>query len=130
MSPIPFHAVQAAPPPGAHEASVLLPGDARWVLAARATLAAQHGPVGDEARGRLTEWAARRGILPIHAASIIAIAEGAARHGGLSGADAEAIARLPAPGDPRAPDRLGRTLRLVIGVQVVVAAVLLAARMS
>lgn len=130
MSPIPFHAAQAAPRPDPPGPTLLPPGDARWVLAARASLAARSGRVGDAARRSLTAWAASRGVLPIHAASIIAIAERAASRGGLDATDAAAIARMPAPCVPRAPDRLGRALRLVIGVQVVVAAVLLAARMS
>lgn len=105
MTPIPFQAAmkarsdhRPADPPSPEGSAVLPRTDARWILAARASLAATGAAqIHPSARDRLADWANEQGISPIHASAIIDIAERASRRGGLDASDAEQIARLPAP---------------------------------
>jgi hypothetical protein len=137
VTPLPFQAIQnrRAPQREAGGVAPALPNhDARWVLAARAMLAAtppaQAGPGGsDAARERLVGWAGRHGIQPVHARAIIAMAEDASARGGLGPEDADRIARLPAPARPGgAGARLGAWLSVVLAVLACAAAALAAAR--
>jgi hypothetical protein len=128
MNPIPFQSAQHARErarPSRTAQAVMPAGDVRWVLAARASLAAgASAQTAPHDRERLTAWAGRLGITPIHAAAIISIAEQAAARGGLDASAADQIAALPAP-DPRRPaDRLGRWLWTSIVVLGVVAGAL------
>lgn len=132
MNPIPIQAAQRARSdlprvPGADK--VLPESDARWVLAARACLAAD-GPsqIQPEARERLKAWGVRRGISPIHAAAIIAMGEMAASSGGLSRADAERIATFPVPVPGPVPESVGRFVGVAIVVLTIAAGVLLVFR--
>jgi hypothetical protein len=101
MNPIPIQTARQhqAARSGLPTARPVLPEtDTRWILAARACLAA-HGPaqIDPEARQRLTDWGRRHGISPIHAAAIIGMGEMAAARGGLGRADAERLATFPEP---------------------------------
>jgi hypothetical protein len=109
--------------------SVLSAGDARWVLAARVSLAADaSAQAAAHDRERLTAWAGTVGIAPIHAAAIIAIAERAAARGGLDATAAEEIAALPGPHAVRSHDRTGRWLGISIAVLMMIAGALALAR--
>ncbi|MCC5822737.1 MAG: hypothetical protein LAT64_04095 [Phycisphaerales bacterium] len=132
MNPIPIQSAQRARSdlprvPGAEK--VLPEGDTRWVLAARACLAAD-GPsqMEHDARERLKAWGVRRGISPIHAAAIIAMGEMAAASGGLSRADAERLATFPVPTPSPVPESVGRFLAISIVVLTVAAGVLFVVR--
>lgn len=132
MNPIPIQAARQAKTdlpsvPSAH--GVLPAGDARWVLAARACLAADGSSQTDpEARERLKSWAVRRGISPIHAAAIIAMGEMAAANGGLSRYDAQRIATFPEPSPVALPGSVGRFVTVSIVVLSIAALVLLVGR--
>lgn len=135
MTPIPIHAAVKArsgsrpgDPPGLTPGSALPRTDARWILAARASLAATGAAqIHPSARDRLADWANEQGISPIHAVAIIDIAERAARRGGLDASDAAQIAHLPAP-RPRsaafARDRAAIVIAAVIPTLVAIAIVL------
>lgn len=132
MNPIPIQSARQAKPdvpgvPGSH--GVLPAGDARWVLAARACLAAD-GPAqtDPDARERLKGWAVRRGISPIHAAAIIAMGEMAASRGGLSRQDAQRIATFPEPEPVALPGTVGRFVGVSIVVLTVAAVILMVGR--
>lgn len=132
MNPIPFQSIPKAQNlhlPRSAKAAVLPAGDTRWVLAARACLAA-NGPaqIQPEVRQRLQSWAIRHGITPIHAAAIIAMGEMAAARGGLSRDDAERIATMPEPHRTGSPASLGRVLAGVMVFLGSVAAAFAAAR--
>lgn len=118
MNPIPFQTVQHARTRARAPdiAPAVLPaGDTRWVLAARASLAADtHAQTTPQDRERLVLWAGRHGVAPIHAAAIIAIAEQANARGGLDAQAAAQIAALPVPVVVQASDRLGAWLTGVI----------------
>lgn len=132
MASIPFRAVQDAGRVRTTAVSTrgaLPPGDARWILAARACLVADKPAQMDpDARARLTAWGVRRGVAPIHAAAIIAIGEMAASRGGLTPDDAARIAALPEPAGPSSGDAMGWILALVIAGLAVVAAALVVLR--
>jgi hypothetical protein len=139
MTPIPIHAAMKAqsdrrPPDGPSPSggSVLARTDARWILAARASLAATGAAqIHPRSRDRLADWANEQGIAPIHAASIIDIAEQAARRGGLDASDADRIARLPAP-SPRSAaftrDRTAMVIAAAIPALIAIVIVLAFAR--
>jgi hypothetical protein len=132
MNPIPFQSIPKAQNlhlPRSRNAPVLPQGDIRWVLAARACLAAD-GPaqIQPHDRQRLQAWAVRQGIAPIHAAAIIGMGEMAAARGGLSRDDAERIATLPEPAKARVHADLGRILLGVIVLFGSIAAAFAAAR--
>lgn len=136
MTPIPIQAAMQArsdrrpSDPSLPSGVSLLPAsDARWLLAARASLSATgSAQIHPHARERLADWANEQGIAPIHAAAIIDIAERAARRGGLDASDADRIARMPAP-KPRsaafARDRaaiiLAAAIPTLIGIAIVLA---------
>lgn len=101
MNPIPIQTARQhqSDRSGPARARPVLPEtDVRWILAARACLAA-HGAsqIDPEARERLSDWGRRHGISPIHAAAIIGMGEMAAARGGLGRADAERLATFPDP---------------------------------
>ncbi len=118
MNPIPIQTVrqQQSSRRGPSPARTVLPQtDARWVLAARACLAAT-GPaqIDPQARERLVVWGRRHGISPIHAAAIIAMGEMAAARGGLGRSDAERLATLPEPARTLGLRGPGRGLHAII----------------
>lgn len=124
MNPIPFQNIPKAQKlhlPRSRNAPVLPPGDTRWVLAARACLAANgSAQIQPQDRQRLQAWAVGQGIAPIHAAAIIGMGEMAAARGGLSRDDAERIATMPQPADVRVPANLGWVL---VGMLVFLASI-------
>lgn len=72
--------------------------DPRWLLAARASLAATpSGRVSGKAADGLVLWAAGFGMAPIHARSVVSIAERAVARGGL---DAQALLELSVLPEP------------------------------
>jgi hypothetical protein len=131
MNPIPIQTARQhqTDRPGLPRARPVLPEtDARWILAARACLAAHGAAQMDPgARERLADWGRRHGISPIHAAAIIAMGEMAAARGGLDRADAERLATLPEPvpsfslaGPGRVYDAVIIALALVAGLLFVI----------
>lgn len=97
MNPLPF---QNAPRPGQGDSRppALARHDPRWVLAARAALAATpSGRVPGKAADGLVQWAAGFGIAPIHARATVNIAERAVARGGLDAQAASELAALPEP---------------------------------
>ncbi len=129
MNPIPIQTARATQP-GPSRAGPMLPAtDARWVLAARACLAAT-GPsqIDPGARERLIDWAGQHGIAPIHAAAIIAMGEMAAARGGLCRADAARLATLPEPAPPAVLGRHGQVCNIIMLVLAIAAGVLFIVR--
>jgi len=78
-------------------------------------------------RERLEQSAKRLGFMPIHAASIIAIAERSVQRGGLDRHASEEIASIPGPG-AGTPSALGMWLWLTVALLVVAAGVIVLAR--
>lgn len=133
MNPIPIqvarqHQTDVSSPSRAGK--VLPEGDTRWVLAARACLAAHKAAQIDPVtRERLVASGMRLGLSPIHAAAIVGIGEMAASRGGLNAADAERLAMLPEPASPgNGSARMEMFLRGTIVLLVVTAVVLFVLR--
>lgn len=126
MTPIPFQSIDPLPAASGRSTSRPQPGpaigraDPRWLLAVRVQLLMTGQPCLLPAyRERLLESATRLGFMPIHAASIIAIAERSVQAGGLDHAASSEIAEIPGP--TTRPERLGVALRVVITGLILVA---------
>lgn len=130
MNPIPIQTARMTQSGPSRSSPMLPETDARWVLAARACLAATgSSQINPEARERLGDWARRQGIAPIHAAAIIAMGEMAAANGGLSRADAARLATLPEPVPPAILGRHGQVCNIIMLALAITAGVLLMIRL-
>lgn len=128
MAPLPFQPVQSGAHAGTPPSPAGLIGreDQRWILAARAAMLANpRTGLSAECRARLLGSATARGFPPIHAETIVGIAERAAARGGLDHTAAHELAEIPAAVPPRPANRWPVLIAVNLALLAVVAVLVL-----